>query len=344
MSVAGHRLDRRQILQALGLVPLVGGVGEQPARLFGWARPRPARPSHNPFVDDGRPVLVVVQGRHLRAMLAAGLAALPGFETFVRSRHRIVLKPNATAGEPYPVTTDPALLYELVRIVRRLSRAGVTIYDSPSFAGPAAPMVFRQLGYFDLRRAGEVEVLSADPTRGTRFLQVTRPEWRRHPFILSAAVVQDADFVINLAVPKRHHAADFSCALKNNFGCTYDTFREVAHRWLGSGDTGTGSFDESVAEFADAVRPDLTIVDARSLLARAGPAFQMGRSVIDSSVNRLVLSGDMVAVDAHCAALMEQRDETFSAARRVAAQLDYAVRLRLGTRDLHAMKLVELTV
>lgn len=159
-------------------------------------------------------------------------------------------------------------------------------------------------------------------------------KWRANSFVLTDRFVYEADFVINLAIPKRHHAADFSCALKNNFGCTYGTFRMLAHL------RGGEFFDNALVEFADAVRPNLTIADARSVLARSGPSFRRGQSEIVTA-QRLVLSGDMVAVDSYCGRLMQKVDATFDPSRRLRRQLEYAHALGLGESDLRNTEVVE---
>ena len=259
-------------------------------------------------------------------MLAVGLEALPGFDTAVRGK-RIVLKPNATGYQPYPVTTDPLLLRFVIAELRRRGARDITLCDAPSYAGLTASRVFSKLGYYELGRHEKVSVLCCDPVRGSHHIRVSRPEWRRNPILLTNRFVRNADLVINLAIAKRHHAADFSCALKNNFGCTADTFRTLAHSRESD-----GFFDESLVEFADAVRPELTIVDARKLLTKSGPGFIPGKSEVKNG-DQLVISGDMVAVDSFCARLMERLDTTFTLERRVRAQLTYARALGLGEPD-----------
>lgn len=267
-----------------------------------------------------------VQGKNVARMLAAGLGAVPEFEAAVRGR-RIAIKPNATAFQPFPVTTDPELIRFLMSELMRRGALHITVCDAPSYAGVVAFRVFSKLGYFELGKQERVTVVCSDPVRGSEYVRISRPEWRRKRFVLTNRFVQEADFIINLATPKRHHAADFSCALKNNFGCTADTFRTLAH--LHEQD---GFFVDALVEFADAVRPDITIVDARKMLTRSGPGFTPGKSEVKGGVG-LVLSCDMVAVDRHCARLMEKADNTFTMDRSVAAQLNYARALGLCDPD-----------
>jgi uncharacterized protein (DUF362 family) len=304
------RLPRREFLRR-GAAGLLGCSAASSPRQ-GWL--------------GARERLVVAEGNELQRMLAPSLDLLGGFDAAVRGK-RVALKPNATDFQPYPVTTDPLLLQLLIAELKCRGAAEITICDAPSYAGITASRVFSKLGYYDLGKQPGVRVLCCDPVRGSQYARVSRPEWRRNPVLLTNRYVREASLVINLAIPKRHHAADFSCALKNNFGCTADTFRTLAHAHEQE-----SFFDESLVEFADAVRPELTIVDARKLLTKSGPAFTPGKSEI-TDADQLIVSGDMVATDAYCAQLMERLDKTFAVDRRVKAQLAYARTLGLGDPD-----------
>jgi uncharacterized protein (DUF362 family) len=177
--------------------------------------------------------------------------------------------------------------------------------------------------------------MAIDSQVGSEYVRVSKPKWKANTFLLTDRLVDEADFVINLAILKRHHIADFSCALKNNFGCTYGTFRMLAHM------RGGEFFDNSLVEFADAVRPNLTIVDARSILAKSGPSFHLGKSEIVAA-RRIVLSGDMVAVDSYCGRLMEKLDPTFDMSKRLQRQLEYAQSLGLGEASLARTEVAEI--
>jgi len=308
------RLGRREFFQAT-----VAGLATSAASAF----PRNSWP-------PAKEKLIVVEGRDLQRMLVRGFGALPELQTAVRGKE-VVLKPNATGFQPYPVTTDPAMLRILIAELKRLGAAGITLCDAPSYARIAASRVFSELGYFELGRQENIRVFCCDPVRGSQHIRVSRPEWKRNSVLLTNRFVHSADLVINLAIPKRHHVADFSCALKNNFGCTADTFRTLVHAREQD-----SFFDESLVEFADAVRPKLTIVDARKVLTKSGPGFTAGKSEIKSA-DQMIISSDMVAVDSFCARLMEQLDKTFTMDRRIRAQLWYARALDLGDPDQVAL-------
>lgn len=137
---------------------------------------------------------------------------------------------------------------------------------------------------------------------------------------------------------KRHGSARFTSALKIHFGSVSMADRMVAHK----NERTRGYFDQRLVHFADAVKPQLNIVDARALLARNGPGLGAGAEVV-TGVNRLILCGDMVASDAYCARLLARYDPTFSV-EMINRQLKHATELGLGTADLDAVKVVELRV
>ncbi len=318
-------LDRRQFLASIALLPPVLrelASGSMPPSS------EPERPPTNLFLRNGRPLLVAVEGNDPGQMLAAGLSKLPGLPEALRGK-RVLVKPNATASQ-----LDLALLRAVVHYAKQAGAAQIIICDSSSFAALANDGVFRKLGYYSLAKGESIRAAAIDSQVGSEYVRVSNVKWRANPFLLTDRLTRQADFVINLAIPKRHHAADFSCALKNNFGCTYGTFRMLAHA------RGGDFFDMSLVEFADAVRPNLTIVDARSILARSGPSFRPGESAIVAT-RRMVLSGDMVALDSYCGSLMEKLDDTFNKSKRLLRQLDYAHSLGLGEFDLVKVEVVE---
>jgi len=296
---------------------------------------------NNRFISDGKPLLIIVEGNNIKKMLNIGIEALGGFKKFVKSKN-VAIKPNVTWSQPYPVTTDIVLLEEIIMQAKAANCAESTICDGPSSKGIHAHYIFYSLGYLELTKKHKVKVKCIDPVRGTEFVKVRNNKWKINPSLLISKHIQNADIVINTAIPKRHHAADFTCALKNCFGCVYDTFRMYAHKHLSmKKEEGQIYFDRTLAEFADAVRPDLTIVDARSMLIKEGPSIK-GKAEVKKGVNRLIISEDMVAVDSYCAQLMEQYDNTFHSNRRVAQQIQYAENLGLGVGDLNKVKIIEL--
>jgi uncharacterized protein (DUF362 family) len=339
-----NRISRRKFLEYLSNSSFV--LAAYGSNVFSTLSFIPKKLPHsfsNYFTSDGEPLLIVVEGKDIKKMLSTGLEALKGFQKLVNGKN-LVIKPNVTWSQPYPITTDSALLQGIVEISKDAQCGKITICDGPSSKGLHAHYIFSKLGYFNLRKKLNVDVQCIDPVKKSDFVKVANDKWKIDRTLLISKFARNADVIINTAIPKRHHAADFTCALKNNFGCVYDTFRMYAHKYLSMGnEKGQMNFDRALAEFADAIRPTLTIIDARYMLIKEGPSLK-GKAEVKKGINKLIISGDMVAVDSYCARLMEKHDNTFNSKNRVAQQLRYAEELGLGMGDLNKVKIIELNI
>ena len=148
--------------------------------------------------------------------------------------------------------------------------------------------------------------------------------------------------VINMPVVKRHFAGQMTSALKNHFGSVYGPQRWIAHAAL---QKDRDYYDRKLAEFASAVRPELTITDVRSMQAVSGPFLQEDTEIIHG-VNRLIVTGDMIAADIVAMDLVKKHDRTFNSENEaiVRRQHEHAVELGLGTGDLSAFEIIEKSV
>lgn len=281
----------------------------------------------NIFTEGQKPLVVVVEGTDLEKMLGAGLDALGGLKKLVANKS-IVLKPNVVNDQPPPVTTDIEFLAAVARHAREAGAASMTTCDSNS-SGVSKAGKFEALEYPGRLKEEGIALDAVDFGDRRSFIFVSKSHWKSHPVIGVAKTLHNADVIVNLPVVKRHDSARFTCALKNHFGSVYGPLRFVAHNRSKSD---REFFDRALAEFADAVRPELNVIDARSLLVRGGPGLS-GKAEIKAGVNRIILSGDMLAADVYCAQLMQEHDNTFSS-DMISIQLDAAEKLGLGARDL----------
>ena len=79
---------------------------------------------------SGKPILVVVEGGEIDAMVDAGLEAIGGLGRIIGNHRQVLLKPNTNQRDPFPSITAP----ETIRAVARHCR----------IAGAAAPQHFSQ--------------------------------------------------------------------------------------------------------------------------------------------------------------------------------------------------------
>jgi len=341
MSASSHSrlLDRR------GFLGVGAGALATAAAAFEWGHNFTTRACKsappNPFVAAGKPLLVAVEGEDLRAMLRAGIAALGGLDPLAKLGREAIFRGNYVMAQPYPVTTAPEFV---LAVAAELKRAGVSqssLFDSSGTRlGAAIPpeRTLRRLGVLEKLTQGGVPVLARDFLDADEFVFVRNPAWPIAKPVAVHRLLHEAPIVVSLPVVKRHQWVNFTCALKMHFGSVAMADRMLVHSKDSEGRSGL--MHQRLVHFADAVRPQLNIVDARAILARRGPGLGGGAQVVPG-VNQIILSGDMVAVDAYCARLLARHDETFTL-DMVAPQLGHAAALGLGKADLDAVKVVEI--
>jgi uncharacterized protein (DUF362 family) len=312
-------------LCGLGFLPFVGCGKDNPVQQSGdddaIRSPRQGVP--NPFVSGGKPILVSVTGGESFAQrLDAGMAELGGFHTLLSHGGSLLIKPNLNSIDTYPAIINPVALAYLVKKVNEVTPTTVNVGDAP-WSPPQS--VYDHVG---LENAVESEGGQVIHFNGYR--QVRAPHWessRSESHVYQQ--VYDAGVIISLACLKRHYRAVFTCAIKNNVGTIASPGGNNDRAYLHSlsGDP----FLREVAEIANLVRPDLSIVDATSALTVSGPTTNQG--VVVHGIDTLVICGDMVATDLYCANLMAQYDSTFTP-DMISTTLDRASELGLGENNL----------
>jgi uncharacterized protein (DUF362 family) len=287
-------------------------------------------------------------------MLHGALEALGGLKLLVGGGKDALIKPNFIFPQPYPITTDPEMIFLVARLLSEAGASKLQIFDSP---GTYIVGTERQTSSFnDIVRRGQeqgITVTIGDAGRRREYVKTKKAAWRAYPEIMVHKRVHQAPVIVNMPCLKRHHSSFLTCALKNQFGAIYGAQRWDAHirgegirKGMKGADARTKApfrdethFMTALAEFADAVRPELSIVDARAILTKGGPT--SGKGEIKEGVNRIILSGDMVALDTYCSRLMEQHDDTYTT-DMIVPYLRVAERLGLGTMDLNKAKIIEM--
>jgi uncharacterized protein (DUF362 family) len=298
-------------------------------------------PPPNLFVEGGKPLLIDVHGEDLSAMLRAGIEALGGLDRLVGAGPEVLLKANYVAAQPYPVTTAADHIIAVAKELRSAGFVRTTLFESHGTellraARPEAIMA--KLGILDQVRRHDVGVLAPDYLDTDQFQRVQSAAWSIPSPVAVHRRLHESGAIVSLPVLKRHHVSRLTCALKMHFGSVGIADRMIAHKNAASGRP--EYFDHRLVHFADAVRPQLNVVDARALLVRDGPSLS-GAAEVKKGVNRLVLCGDMVATDAYCARLMAEQDETFSP-DMIVPQLRQAAAVGLGTADIDRVKVVRI--
>jgi uncharacterized protein (DUF362 family) len=296
----------------------------------------------NPFVSAGKPLLVVVEGEDRDAMLRRGIEALGGLDPLAKLGREAIFRGNYVMPQPYPVTTDPDFVLAVNTELKHAGFSKSSLFDCTGtrLAAALPPEHFmRRLGVLDRLTQSGVPVLARDSLDSSEFVFVRNPAWPIAKPVAVHRILHEAPIVVSLPVLKRHRGgANFSCCLKMHFGSVAMDDRLLIHKKDDGGRLGL--FQQRLVHFADAVRPQLNVVDARAILTRGGPGLGGGAEIV-RGVNKLILGGDMVAADSYCARLLAKHDPTFTFDMAVPA-LQHAAALGLGKADLDAVKVVEI--
>ncbi|HEX9970757.1 MAG TPA: DUF362 domain-containing protein [bacterium] len=288
----------------------------------------------NPFISsEGKPLLVVVRGNDFQAMLKTGLEKIGGLKKLINNNQDVLIKPNLNSVDVFPAISSAELIATLAKTVVAATTGKVIVGDV-SFHTTSS--VYQHTDLANVLANTGAELIYFDKTYNVR-----RASWSgTKPDYLVYSDVYDAPIIISLANIKRHFLARMSTALKNNVGCVAGSgasqSRGYFHGLLGD------PFLEEVAEIAGLINPELTIVDARSMLIGNGPFSNMQGAKILEDTNYLIISSDMNAVDHYCAMLLQGLDATFSSAQ-IAATLQHAYSLGLGVKDLTEVEIIETT-
>lgn len=310
----------------------------------------------NPFIEGGKPLLVSVQGKDPERMLRAAMEALGGLKPLVGDGKGALIKPNFVFPQRFPVTTDPEMIFLMARLLREAGASAVEVFDAPGTYLVASER--ETFDFYDLIDEGKkrgITVCYGDAGRRREYVKTTKEGWRAYPEIIVHKKVHQAPVIVNMPCLKRHHTSYLTCALKNHFGAIYGAQRWDAHIRGEGLQKGIKNSEErakapfrdethfmtALAEFADAVRPELSMVDARVILIKGGPT--QGKGKLRTGLNKFILSGDMVALDAYCSRIMEEHDESYTT-EMIIPYLRAAERLGLGTMDLKKVKIIELRV
>lgn len=224
-----------------------------------------------------------------RCMVSAGAAAL------LAANRPVMLKPNLVNASPHPVTTPPAFCEAVITFVRKHTDAPVVIAEGCGDADMETPAVFARLGYQELARRLDIDLLDLNSAPLDRR---TNPNCRLFPEMWLPEAVFD-HLLISLPVLKAHSLCRFTGSMKNMMGLVppshysgrFGTWKKAAlHQYL----------DEAIIELNRYRSPDFTVMDATIGLAD----FHLGGACCEPPVNRILAGADARALDREAASLL----------------------------------------
>jgi uncharacterized protein (DUF362 family)/NAD-dependent dihydropyrimidine dehydrogenase PreA subunit len=199
---------------------------------------------------------------------------------------RVWVKPNLLSPHPpeRSVTTDPELIRQVVRQLRSLRAAQISVADNPGGG------LQRNVSSY-IAPTGAVEA-SEGCFRSISETPVTIPMKSRFtPEIHVSRIVTEVDVILNLPVFKTHALTLLTGAIKNLFGIIPGAQKSYLHTLVKSAD----EFAELLVDIYQAVPvPVLTVMDAtRGMDGQNGPS---GGRVL--KIGKIVAGRNPVAVDA----------------------------------------------
>ena len=232
--------------------------------------PRPANP--------GAPVTAAIHSGDLTTILRKIRENASLIFGNFNSNQQVLIKINLNSPFPYPASTDPNMVAGIVDILRERGIERIKVGDCTSLGFLPTRNVVRMTGLADALR-GRAAIIAFDQGGWVR----VETGGGYLPGVTVPAAIFEADRVINLANIKTHPLADFSLGMKSLVGFQHPAERRDLHwEWL----------QEKIGDLATAIKPDLTIIDARRLFVSGGP--NEGR---EESGDRVFIGTDWLATD-----------------------------------------------
>lgn len=285
-----REISRRSFLKATGTAAIIAASGATLGCVTSQSTTTPsvtATPTATraPAAHAGR--LVVASDPDPAKVVDKALDAFGGLSDIVKKGDKALIKANFSwvSSVDEGACNHPDVL---VRIMQRVKDAGATEVVAADNTINFAPLCLDNSG---IRSAVEKAGFSAVACGKGDFVERTF----KCSDLKSVQVMKrlyDADVFIDVPVIKSHGTTKMTGSLKNLMGMVYD--RQAMHA--------SDSLDVAIADLGKALQPDLVIADAYRVMVTGGPGGG-GNSVVHKP-HEVIVSDDMVAVDAYAATLL----------------------------------------
>lgn len=214
---------------------------------------------------------------------------LAGGLDFVQSGQSVLIKPAMNSSNPFPATTDPAVVALVINLCARSGASRIVVADKPFFL-KSASSAFEGSGIGPAARRAGAEVVPLDKTKWAVTRQPQATHWGGEFRI--PGIVSEFDHVIYLPTVRTHFIAGFTMSLKNSVGMLAPGNCAAMHV--------SRTLPERIAEINLAIRPSFYVLDARKVFVDGGP--DSGREQAPG----IVFAGkDPIACDAMGVALLK---------------------------------------
>jgi uncharacterized protein (DUF362 family) len=198
---------------------------------------------------------------HIERFVRDSFTLLENQRQLLSPSNKILLKPNLLRGfKPERcVTTHPAILDAVCRVLKDLGVKRIDISDSPAMGSLLA--VAKKAGYGDLPKRYGVRI---NPLSNPINLQTEE----NIPGLKIAGNIQEYDGIINLPKFKSHCQMTLTLSIKNLFGLVIGKRKPILHCLVKNNKL---TFGKMLIDIAKQVSPCLTIIDGITAMQGNGP-------------------------------------------------------------------------
>ena len=276
------------------------------------------------MAPEQQPVTVgIARGDSIHDAVAQAVG-LAGGLGFIKPGQTVLVKPNVNSADPCPGTTNPQVLYEVVRLVWERDPKRVIVGDRSWYRATTRECM-KKTGIYDAANEARAEVVYFEDGPWRR----VRPEGAKHwgKGFSVTGFLSVPDHIITLPVLKTHRLATFTMALKNSVGFIPPEERlETLH----SQSHAEPRFGSLIAEINLAVNISFVIMDGTRAFVSGGPSTG---EVAEPGL--MVATSDRIANDAVGLAILKVLGSTPAIMEKSVweqPQLKRAVELGLGVK------------
>ena len=166
----------------------------------------------NPYLENGKPVVIIIKGTEFPKMLAKGMELLNGFSRFGNG-NSVIVKPNFVFDKKsqYPTTTDEESVLATVQYLQKDGFKNITVADrrGKKINGRAGGK-FEWSGLNEKGTTGGFSTDSLMDNGIAEAVHVKDKRWTEMPSIGVIKKIYEADLIINMPTLKRHTITNFT--------------------------------------------------------------------------------------------------------------------------------------
>jgi uncharacterized protein (DUF362 family) len=203
-----------------------------------------------------------------------------GFGKFIQKGDVVLLKPNFNTADPFPASSDPKFLRDVIELIYEYGAKEVIIGDSCTFSQNTRK-VMEKLNIFDFEKMKPApRIVIFDDYK---WVKKSVPSAKYLKTVSVSELLDEVDKLILLPCLKTHFIAQFTGSLKLSIGFMKPIERLPLH---------ARKLQEKIADLNKIIHPDLIIMDGRKCFINKGPSDGEVREP-----NLILASTDRVAID-----------------------------------------------